>query len=739
MSNIPGDPRNSEILVTTRPTKADPWGEPVTLSSNVNSNEYEYTPYISTNGLSLFFSRGFSKAHVWVSRRSTITAPWGTARLFEPVNSGNKDDVWGVSPGETEFCMSFSEEDSTLYFTRGTDVFTYDYSLWQVEVTPILDLNGDSAINQLDLNTLQDHLGRTDNSLYDIAPIPFGDGVVDAKDLRVLREFLLPELAIHPHPINSQGNIPHDPVLSWESGGYAQMHDVYFGTDYDDVNDATMADSPYMGRQETSSFDPGQLHFSTTYYWRVDEVNGAPDFTVFKGDLWSFTVESRSVLIPGATISMTASSAMTTSTPDMIMNGSGLEGDTHSTNSLDMWLSASPDLSPWLMCEFNQAQKLDHMLIWNSNTISEGLMGWGLKDVNIEYSVNGVDWTGLGTFTISKAPGLSTYSEPQGIDFGLVQAKYVRMDILNNWGGWVKQYGVAEVQFYGLPVYAHTPVPASGSKDVLPNSVVTWRAGREASQHTIYVSADANAVADGLAPCVTTNTNSLDLTSLNLQLDETYYWRVDEVNETETPSLWSGPVWSFSTSLTLIVDDFERYSKFSPDRPFQTWLDGLGYSADQFLTVAYGGNGTGASLGHDIWNPSSPYFNRQIMETTRTIMGSNQSLPFYYTNTGGVASQIDRVWSMPQDWSGHGIQTLVLYFYGAAGNTGQLYAEINDIKIPYDGDASNLGKPEWSTWNIDLSSLDVTRVNRLSICIEGEGASGLLLFDDISLHTPASE
>ncbi|NQV34428.1 MAG: LamG domain-containing protein, partial [Phycisphaeraceae bacterium] len=113
------------------------------------------------------------------------------------------------------------------------------------------------------------------------------------------------------------------------------------------------------------------------------------------------------------------------------------------------------------------------------------------------------------------------------------------------------------------------------------------------------------------------------------------------------------------------------------------------------------------------------------------------SLPFYYDNTGGVASHIDRHWSTSQDWSAHRIQTLVLYFYADAANTGQLYVKINDIKIPYDGDPSNLTKARWNPWHVDLSSLSVSSVTTLSIGVDGAGASGMVLLDDIGLYRSA--
>ena len=121
------------------------------------------------------------------------------------------------------------------------------------------------------------------------------------------------------------------------------------------------------------------------------------------------------------------------------------------------------------------------------------------------------------------------------------------------------------------------------------------------------------------------------------------------------------------------------------------------------------------------------------METVINMTGSDQSIPFYYSNTGGVASHMDRHWSAPQDWSAHGIQTLVLYFYGTTGNTGQLYLKINNTKIPYDGDAANLAKLRWNPWHVDLSALAVSDVTTLSIGVDGNGANGMLLVDNILL------
>ena len=124
------------------------------------------------------------------------------------------------------------------------------------------------------------------------------------------------------------------------------------------------------------------------------------------------------------------------------------------------------------------------------------------------------------------------------------------------------------------------------------------------------------------------------------------------------------------------------------------------------------------------------------METT-IVYGGEQSMPFIYSNTGGAAySEATRTFAVPQDWTKHGVQTLTLYFHGTAGNTGQLYVKINDTKVPYDGDATDITRPRWKQWNIDLASLgvDLQSVTTLTIGIEGSGASGIVYLDDIRLY-----
>ena len=544
-----------------------------------------------------------------------------------------------------------------------------------------------------------------------------------------------PTLAANPTPAMDANDVLRDSALSWSPSKFAGAHNVYLGASFEDVNSGTV---PTAANLDVNSFDPGRLDFGQTYFWRVDEVNATPDKTVFKGSIWSFMAEPYSIQIPGSAIAVTASSFSNEfSMPEKSIDGSGLDAHgKHAISPETMWFTASVDLDPWIQYEFEDILKLDTMTVWNSNSGAEIAIGWGAKDIVIEYSTDGQNWDILeGANQLSRAPGLPTYDQYDEIDFGGAAAKFVRVNIESNWGGILMSYSLSEVQFSMIPVQARTPDPASGSSDVLPNATVSWRAGREAGQHTIYVSSDQDEVAGGLAASSSSSTNSLDLSSLDLQMDSTYYWRVDEVNEAEATSVWAGPVWSLTTASALIVDDFESYGNSSPNRPFQTWLDGFGYSADEFFAVEYAGNGTGAGIGHDIWSLSSPHYDGDIMETSDTIAGSGQSMPFYYSNSGGTPSETQRTFAVPQDWTVGGAQTLSIAFRGTAGNTGSLYVKINNTRVPFDGHASSMSRPVWVMWPVDLaaSGVNLSSVTTIALGVDGGGASGMILIDDITL------
>ena len=532
-----------------------------------------------------------------------------------------------------------------------------------------------------------------------------------------------PALASNPYPANEEPDAPYKVVLSWTPGIYAAPtngHKVYLGESFNDVNDATGA-----GAQTATSYTPApRLDLGRTYYWRVDEVNAPPTSHIeFKGEVWSFTTEPVAYAIEN--ITATASSAHSADmSPENTINGSGLDAnDLHSNEPTDMWLSGSEPLGAWIEYDFDKVYKLHEMWVWNSNQTIESLVGFGLKDVTIEHSANGTDYTTLtDVLEFAQAPGADGYAHNTTVDFGGAAAKYVKLTANSNWG-MLPQYGLSEVRFLYIPIRAREASPDSGESDVNPDVVLGWRAGREAAQHDVYVSTDEQAVIDGTAPVISVTEASHG--PLDLDLGQTYYWRVDEVNEAETPATWQGDLWDFTTQEYFVVDDFESYNDLDPGDPaskriFNVWIDGYGIPTN------------GSIVGYEI----APFAEQSI------VHGGEQSMPLSYSNTGGAAySEAERTFAVGQNWTQAGAATFVLYFHGAEGNTGQLYVKVDGSKVVYDGDAGDIAKVEWKQWNIDLASLGVNlqNITKLAIGIDGNGATGTLYVDDIRLYRLAPE
>jgi hypothetical protein len=99
------------------------------------------------------------------------------------------------------------------------------------------------------------------------------------------------------NPIPRCGTLEAAPnvTLGWTAGTSASdpgAHEVYLGTSYDDVDNATTSSAEYKGVQnlDANSYSAGGLELGLTYYWRIDEVDGAGGGARVRGRVWSFTV-----------------------------------------------------------------------------------------------------------------------------------------------------------------------------------------------------------------------------------------------------------------------------------------------------------------------------------------------------------------------------------------------------------------------------------------------------------------
>jgi len=527
-----------------------------------------------------------------------------------------------------------------------------------------------------------------------------------------------PSRALNPHPSNQAIDVPYDTtVLSWTSGRFAQTHDVYIGTTYDDVSAADRANPMGVlvsqGQTATSYDPPDWLDFGTTYYWRVDEVNGPPDNAIYKGDVWSFAVEPKAYPIRGVVATSNGDSDADLG-PENVVDGSGLDAlDQHSIDGGDMWLAAPVGDEPLhIAFEFDRLYKLHELLIWNYNVMFEPMLGFGLKDVTVEYSVDGTDWMTLGDVSLAQATARNTYTYNTTVDLGGVAARYVRL-IVNSSFGTIGEFGLSEVRFLYIPVQARELEPASGATDVGPDVQLSWRAGRDVVAHEVHLSTDESQLienADGTAPVAVTTEPQFDTDGL-LELGRTYYWRVDELSAAGSSDVWEGEIWSFSTQPSIVVEDFEQYND-EENTIFDTWIDGWV-------------NNTGSTVGY----LQSPFAEQTI------VHGGGQSMPLFYDSASAAVSEAVRTFDQPQDWTRHGVKALTLWFYGDLANMpGQMYVEVNGSRVLYGGDAENLRVASWQFWYVDLTGFagaDLRNVTQVTIGLEG--GNGRLFIDDIAL------
>ncbi len=335
-------------------------------------------------------------------------------------------------------------------------------------------------------------------------------------------------------PKDGTTDVPRDALLSWKAAESAGTHDVYLGTTFADVNTASRTDAKGVlastGQADTTFDPPGLLAYGQTYYWRIDEVNKTPDNTIFKGDVWSFTVEPYAYVVKP--VAATASGFQTGMGPEKTIDGSGLTGDLHGTVDTTMWLSAGGPPN-WIQYEFDKVYKLHQLVVWNSNQMIENFLGFGAKQVTIGTSTDGTAWAPVANVPeFAKAPGTAGYAANTTVNLGGVQAKYVKLTINASWGG-MPTTGLSEVRFSYVPVQARAPQPATAATGTSVATELNWRPGREAASHKVYLGTDPNAVAQGTAPAKSLTGHSFTPGVLNLAT--TYYWRVDEVNAITYP------------------------------------------------------------------------------------------------------------------------------------------------------------------------------------------------------------
>jgi hypothetical protein len=454
-----------------------------------------------------------------------------------------------------------------------------------------------------------------------------------------------PATAYSPTPLNGNKWIDPNTDLSWMAGMNSMKHEVYFGTDEAAVTarDAGMHKSSLAA----TTLDVGTLQANTTYYWVVDEVGLA---TTVPGDVWRFTTAGGPGGVKGEYFASTS------------RNVPGVPTLTRIDPSINFnWSTDGPDASigvdhfsvRWT-ADLEIAIADTYTFITNTD---DGSRAW----LNDQLIVD--QWVDQGP---TDAPSKGIRLQPGIYPF--------RMEYYEWEGGAVAQlfWQTANMARQIIPTGALQPpyraralYPKDGDVNVPQDLTLTWSAGDIAASHNVYFGEDAAAVA-AATPDDTTifrGRQAADETSWSpgeLEWNKTYYWRIDEVNQASPDSPWASSVWSFTTADFIVVDDFETYTNDVGSRIFQTWIDGWGYTEP---APGDPGNGTGATVGHDIWSTGTTY--TSIVETSIVRPGGRQSMPLDYNNAESpYYSETERTWTSPQNWTADGVTDLSLQVHG---------------------------------------------------------------------------
>ena len=266
---------------------------------------------------------------------------------------------------------------------------------------------------------------------------------------------------------------------------------------------------------------------------------------------------------------------------------------------------------------------------------------------------------------------------------------------------------------------AGNPVPFDGAENVRVDKLLCWSPGCSARRYIVYFGSDIADVEAG-ASAVNVPPQPQDANCFDpgiLELNKTYYWRVDELNSANSNDPCTGDIWKFTTTNCFVIDDFESYRYLDMSL---SWIhSGYGYI--------------------------------RISENSGSVRKCQRAMTFYYASSGNIFSEATRYYDTPQDWSSLNAGFLEISFQGVSGNytDTQMYITVSDgdasSVVPYPGDANDIAVQQWQTWRIDMQEFAGVNLSRIESFTIGftDGMSpppvgtgfGTVYFDDIKLYS----
>lgn len=115
--------------------------------------------------------------------------------------------------------------------------------------------------------------------------------------------------------------------------------------------------------------------------------------------------------------------------------------DRHSTSRTDAWLSCTTSQNPnsergnshWIQYELGGTYVLDAITLWNYNDPSH--LNYGVQEIAIDVSFDGTNWTEAAISIVGISNGSAFYEGEDLLSLGGIEAEYVLITVLNNYGG----------------------------------------------------------------------------------------------------------------------------------------------------------------------------------------------------------------------------------------------------------------------------------------------------------------
>lgn len=114
--------------------------------------------------------------------------------------------------------------------------------------------------------------------------------------------------------------------------------------------------------------------------------------------------------------------------------------DAHTSYISDSWQSCNTSPSPnparsnshWILLDLGHVYQLGASHIWNYNV--QGATNKGMKNIIIDYSTDGNNWSQATTTTVAQASGQVSYAGVTGPDLTGTTARYILISATDNWG-----------------------------------------------------------------------------------------------------------------------------------------------------------------------------------------------------------------------------------------------------------------------------------------------------------------